>query len=89
MKQILKNKSIIVALVILFSFTLTTEAAFERREDRLKSLEQRNNDAYNPNGEGIEVGQNGSIEDDIPLFWGLSLVYGVCVFKKRRENEVK
>ena len=83
MKQILKKKDIIVVLVILFSFTLTSEAAFERREDRQKKFRSSNNDTYNPNNEGTEVGRDVPVEDATPFLLTLGLIYGLSIFKRK------
>ena len=89
MKQVLKKKGIVIVLVILFLFTLTTKAAFERREDRQSNSRSSNNDTYDPNDEGTEIGRNGPIEDSIPFLLALGLIYGVCVFKKKQTDHVE
>ena len=84
MKQILKSKSIIAVSVILFSFIQSAEAVFERREDRLRNSDQSNNNTYDPNDTGAELGSDTPIGDNISLFLGLGLVYGLYVFKKKQ-----
>ena len=84
MKWFFKSKSFIAVSVILLAFIQDTEAAFERREDRLKIPKRISNDTYNPNDTGTEVGNDLPIEDNIPLFLGLAFVYGLSVFKKKK-----
>ena len=68
-------KSIAIVFVLLFSFATVSNAAFDKREDRVDNYKA--NRIAPPGGDNSADNEtNAPISDAIPFILGLALIYG-------------
>ena len=97
MKQILKNKSIAIALVILFSFTQNIGATFEKRENKQQNateswlVDKSQKRISTPDATPDPDKETGGapLSDSLPLLLGLGLAYGAYVFGRKSRRRIK